>query len=99
MLKGTCLVNPHGPRPHADVTILGADKGTAIKSAAQQLEVQTEDTYAFGDSINHLCMLQAAGHGIAMGNGVPELKEQAEYVTTKIDEDGVKNGLEYYHLI
>lgn len=99
VLKDMCILNPHGPHPTADVTILGADKGTALRAVAEKLGVPIENTYAFGDGMNDLCMLEAAGHGIAMGNAVEELKAKAEFVTTPILEDGVKNGLAHYGLI
>ncbi len=98
-LQGICLLNPHGPHPSADVTVLGVDKGTAIKNIAKQLHIDPDHTYAFGDGVNDICMIQAAGHGIAMGNAVEELKQQADYITTNILEDGVWNGLKHYHLI
>lgn len=97
-LGAQCLVNPHGPHPSADVTVIGADKGDAVRSVAAALGVDIQDTYAFGDGINDLSMLVAAGHGIAMGNAVPELKEAAEYVTTAIDDDGVANAMAHYGL-
>ncbi len=98
-LEGNCLLNPHGPHPSADVTVLGIDKGTALLAVAQALGVAIEDTYAFGDGINDLCMLEAAGHGIAMGNAMAQLKEKAEYVTSDIRDDGVARGLAHYRLV
>ena len=97
-LDGFCLVNPHGPHPSADVTILGFGKGDAVRAVARVLGVAPEDTYAFGDGINDLSMIEAAGHGVAMGNAVPEVKAAAEYVTSAIDADGVANGLAHYGL-
>lgn len=98
-LKDICLLNPHGPHPTADVTVLGVDKGSALVHVAERLGVPLENTYAFGDGINDLCMLKAAGHGIAMGNAVDPVKEAAEFVTTEILNDGVMNGLKHYGLI
>ena len=98
-LAGVALVNPHGPHPSADITVLGADKGTAIVHVAEKLGVAIEDTYAFGDGVNDVCMLEAAGHGVAMGNAVPETKAAAEYITDNIDQDGVYNGMKHYGLI
>ncbi len=98
-LGDRCLVNPHGPHPSADVTVVGCDKGDAIRGVAEAMGVDIEDTYAFGDGINDLSMLRAAGHGIAMGNAMDELKAEAEFVTTDINDDGVKNALEKYGLI
>ncbi len=97
-LGDACLVNPHGPHPSADVTVIGADKGDAVRGVAAALGVAIEDTYAFGDGINDLSMIVAAGHGIAMGNAVDELKEAAEFVTADIDEDGVALGLAHFGL-
>lgn len=97
-LRDACLLNPHGPHPSADMTVLGVDKGDAVRNVAQALGVAIEDTYAFGDGINDLCMLEAAGHGVAMGNAMDEVKAAAEFVTTDILDDGVANGLAHYGL-
>ena len=97
-LGDECLVNPHGPHPSADVTVRGADKGDAVRGVAAALGVALEDTFAFGDGINDLSMVVAAGHGVAMGNAVEELKAAAEFVTADIDKDGVALGLAHYGL-
>jgi Cof subfamily protein (haloacid dehalogenase superfamily) len=98
-LKDIAILNPHGPHPSADVTVLGWDKGDGLKAVAEYMKVPRENTYAFGDGLNDICMLKSAGHGIAMGNGQEEVKQAAEYVTTSIDDNGVWNGLKHYHLI
>ncbi|MDO4796811.1 MAG: HAD-IIB family hydrolase [Coriobacteriales bacterium] len=97
-LATTCLLNPHGPHPSADMTVLGVDKGDAVRNVAEALGVAIEDTYAFGDGINDLCMLRAAGHGVAMGNAMDEVKAVAEFVTSDIGDDGVARGLAHYGL-
>ena len=98
-LKDLCILNPHFPHPSADVTVIGTDKGDAIKAVAEKLNADIADTYAFGDGINDICMMKAAGHGIAMGNALDPCKEAAEYVTDNIDDNGVYNGLKHYRLI
>ena len=65
----------------------------------EYLGINKEDTYAIGDSINDLEMLQCVGHGIAMGNATQVAKDVAEYVTTDIHEDGIYNALKHYGLI
>ena len=98
-LKDLCILNPHGPHPSADMTVKGCDKGDALKAVAKALMVKIEDTYAFGDGRNDICMLKAAGHGIAMGNALRETKQAAEFVTKDIDKDGLYWGFVHYGLI
>ena len=69
-----------------------------MRGVAEALGVPIEETYAFGDGINDLSMIVAAGHGIAMGNAVDELKAAAEYVTASIDDDGVAKAMAHYEL-
>ena len=98
-LMDICLFNPHGPYPTADATVFGHDKGTALSAVIHKLCIPREQTYAFGDGRNDICMFEAAGHGIAMGNALEEVKEAAEFVTSGILEDGISNGLSHYGLI
>lgn len=77
----------------------GHSKATGIAKVCEMLKIPLENTYAFGDSANDLEMLNFAAHGIAMGNGTREAKQAAEYVTTHIMDDGIKNGLLHYGLI
>lgn len=77
----------------------GYSKAMGIEKICDMLGIDPKDTYAFGDSANDIEMLRAVGHGIAMGNGTREAKGAAEYVTTDIMEDGIKNGLLHYGLI
>lgn len=98
-LSDYCLLNPHLPWPTADVTTLGTDKGTALSAVLRSLDIPKEYSYAFGDGHNDLCMFREARHRIAMGNAVEELKQQADFVTSPILEDGVFNGLKQFNLI
>ena len=76
-----------------------SSKATGIQWLCDYFGVDIEDTYAIGDSVNDLDMIKKAGHGIAMGNGTDIVKENAEYVTSDIHEDGIYNAMKYYHLI
>lgn len=48
---------------------------------------------------NDIEMLNYVQYGVAMGNAVPELLEQAEYKTEPADRDGLALGLKRLGLI
>lgn len=77
----------------------GFNKATGIQKMCEILDIAHEDTYAFGDSTNDLDMLKYAVHSVAMGDGMQQAKDAAEYVTTPLWEDGIYNGLKHYGLI
>lgn len=83
----------------AEVVPHGYSKATGIQKVCEILDIPHENTYAFGDSENDLDMLEFVAHGVAMGNGSKNAKKAAEYVTSDISEDGIKNGLIHYGLI
>lgn len=77
----------------------GFSKATGMEKLCEKLCISPEATYAFGDSANDIEMLTFAKYGIAMGNGSDAAKEAADYVTAPLWEDGIRKGLEHYHLI
>ena len=77
----------------------GFSKATGIQVICEKLGLPHENTYAFGDSVNDLDMLKYVAHGIAMGNGMPEAKAAANYVTDDILEDGIYNACKHFGLI
>ena len=83
----------------ADVIEKGFSKAEGLIRLCDYYKVPLSETYAFGDSGNDTEIIEAANVGIAMGNGRPELKEKADYVTDPIDADGVWNALVHFGLI
>lgn len=77
----------------------GTSKATGIGWLCRYMQINREDTYAVGDSVNDLDMLEYAGHSIAMGNATAPAKKAAEYVTSDIHEDGILKAMEHYGLI
>lgn len=91
-----------GARWHAgftDLTVRGADKGATLLRMVEHLGLRPEETMAFGDGGNDMTMLSTAGVGVAMGNAMPNVKTHADYVTTSVDEDGIRNALQHFGLI
>ena len=82
-----------------DITARGADKGKGLLAMADYLGLNIEETMAFGDGGNDISIIKEAGVGVAMGNAGEELKQVADYITTHVDEDGVKNALIKYGVI
>ena len=76
-----------------DIGAAGVSKGDALRRYAEMLNINAEDTIAFGDSENDLSMINYAGLGIAMENGEEELKSAADMVTLSNDECGVAHAL------
>ena len=72
-----------------EINAANANKGTALKALAAHLGIKIGQTMAFGDGGNDLPMIQAAGVGVAMANGLPELKKEASITTLSCDGSGV----------
>lgn len=81
----------------ADVIQRSVSKADGLMRLCCFWDIDPKHTAAFGDSMNDLEILKAAGIGIAMGNGLARLKEQADYITAAIDEDGVYKACEHFH--
>jgi len=65
------------------------DKGRSLLGLAEKLGYEPQQTMAFGDGLNDISMLKAAGIGVAMGNAHPDVKKIAARVTADCDHDGV----------
>lgn len=88
---------------HGDIVMemvpKGFSKASGIKYVCDMLGASREDSFSFGDSANDIDMLKYAGVGIAMGNGTPEAKAAADYVTDDIHSDGIYNACRHFGLI
>ena len=82
-----------------DITANGADKGKGIQAMARHEGFDPNHTIAFGDGGNDTSMILQAGIGIAMGNAIDALKQQADYITTSVDEDGILNALRHFRVV
>jgi Cof subfamily protein (haloacid dehalogenase superfamily) len=77
-----------------NVTVPGADKGTALTAAASHVGCGLDEVVAVGDDFNDLSMLAVAGTGVAMGQSPAEVRGGAHLVVPEIDADGVAHALE-----
>ena len=72
-----------------EIIKVGLNKAVGLKKAADYFGIPAERIIAFGDEDNDLEMLEYAGHGIAMGNGIDQVKNIANEVTLSNEDDGV----------
>ena len=82
-----------------DITPSGCDKVSGIRSYLDYYHIPTTQYMAFGDGGNDRAMIQSAPVGVAMGNAWTEVKEIADYITTDVDDNGIRNALMHYGLI
>lgn len=82
-----------------DITAIEADKGKGLLTMAAHEGLDPQYTMAFGDGGNDTSMIQTAGIGIAMGNAIDELKAAADFVTTSVDDEGIRHALRHFGLI
>jgi Cof subfamily protein (haloacid dehalogenase superfamily) len=81
-----------------ELTSLGVNKGVALAQLAARLGIPREQVIAIGDHENDLQMIEWAGLGLAMGNGIPAVHMIADAVIPSVDEAGVAWAIERYIL-
>jgi len=67
----------------------GLNKAVGIAHVAKDLGIPRERIIAFGDEDNDLEMIEYAGLGVAMGNGISSLKNIANEITATNNDDGI----------
>ncbi|MCS4488588.1 Cof-type HAD-IIB family hydrolase [Streptococcus sciuri] len=77
----------------SDVVQSHISKATGVKEVADKLGLRSENILVFGDGPNDMEIFDYAGLCVAMGDGVSELKEKADYVTTTLEEHGIYQAL------
>lgn len=82
-----------------EISIKGINKATGINKVLNYYDHDLAHTIAIGDSLNDLEMIEHAAIGICMGNGSPELKEIADYVTDPISNHGLANAFKHFNII
>lgn len=76
-----------------EMVLRGQDKAHALKWLCRYFQIPQEDTVAFGDSMNDLTILHAAGSSVAMGNAPEQVKASAGLVTGTVGQDGIVTAL------
>ncbi|MBL8006558.1 MAG: HAD family phosphatase [Ignavibacteria bacterium] len=76
----------------------GINKKTGLKILSRYLNLNKNEVMVFGDWYNDRDLFQFGGTNIALENAVDELKEMADYVSDKSnDDDGVGDFLKMFY--
>lgn len=82
-----------------EFAIQGIDKVHAVDTLLKYLHADREDTIAFGDAASDIRMIRYCNVGVAMGNAEEGLKSVADYVTDDVNDNGLWNAFQQYHLV
>lgn len=77
----------------------GVSKAVGIQDILTKAYLTKVPTYAFGDQLNDIEMFRMIQTPIAMGNGHPQVKQLARYVTADNMHGGIAQGLQHFDLI
>ena len=69
-------------------------KAHALQALLDEWKMTSRQVMAFGDSENDLGMIQLAGIGVAMANGMEEVRQVADILAESNEEDGVAKIIE-----
>ena len=86
-------------RGNYEVTQKDYSKGTACDFMMKRLGLGLDQIYVFGDSLNDLAMFEFAKHTVAMGEHAKGLEPYTEFITRKIEDDGIEYAMKHYGLI
>lgn len=76
----------------------GCNKGAALERLSHHLGLTLADCMAFGDAMNDKEMLSRVGHGVVMGNALPQLKQELPHlqVIGRCEQQGVAHYLQHW---
>ena len=77
-----------------DIAAKGVHKGSTVAKLQELLKISPKETAAFGDGWNDLELFAQANFRFAMKNAVEELKNQANFIISSNDDDGVLQTIE-----
>ena len=81
-----------------DLGVKDVDKAVGVNALVNYLHADMGDTIAFGDAEVDIPMLRCCAYGVAMGNGGPEIKAEADYITDAAEDDGLCKAFEKLNL-
>ena len=84
---------------YLEINANNVNKGNALEWLANYLKIDMKETIAIGDNSNDIFMIEKAGIGVCVKNGIDIIKNKANYVTEKTNDEGaVKEVLDKFIL-
>jgi Cof subfamily protein (haloacid dehalogenase superfamily) len=80
-------------RGNIEITHADAQKGIALQTIADRLQVDMSDVMSIGDNLNDVSMLERAGYSVAMANATDEVKATAKFETESNENSGVGKAI------
>ena len=80
-------------RGNIEITHSDAQKGIALETIAERLNIDMENVMAIGDNMNDISMLERVGYSVSMANAASEVKAVATYTTDSNEESGVGKAI------
>ncbi|MBQ8862578.1 MAG: HAD family hydrolase [Clostridia bacterium] len=79
---------------YSEMGLKGYSKATGMDFLCKKYGIDKAHTIAMGDSDNDMLMLRAAGTAVVMGNGQPDVKKIADFVSIDCTDGGVGYAIE-----
>ena len=76
-----------------DLSPVGVHKASGVAEVCDRLGVDPADVLAIGDGRNDIELLHWAGRGVAMGQAPPEVRDAADHVAGRVEDDGAAEEL------
>lgn len=90
------ILTVSGGRHNLEVSHISSGKGRGLLRLAELLGVDPFRTMGCGDEENDLDLIRRTAFGVAMGNALPHVKAEADYVAPSNDEDGVAAAIKEF---
>ncbi|MBO4252198.1 MAG: HAD family phosphatase [Clostridia bacterium] len=95
--EGRAIVNSGGSNL-VEFVNPACSKGAAVRFLAKYYGIGYDEIIAVGDSTNDIELVRGEWHGVAVGDGMEELKKHADEITVPYKEQPIKHLLEKYCL-
>ena len=93
LAKSESLAVSSSSRGNIEITHSDAQKGIALNTIAERLNIDMKNVMAIGDNMNDVSMLERVGYSVAMENAAPEVKAIAKYETDSNEQSGVGKAI------